>query len=259
MVVGTYPKPMLVFMFDEGGLDSIPSKTLTLPPDYIRFDCVAEDIVWIKPEEIDKFLAVPTASLPKITAIDFNDTRIKQMDLTFKAIGNSEPMSKFMTVLNKLVTADGRTLRSELPWKTIVLDPVTGFSDIVLAHIAAFNSEALKDARQWASQIGDKVKQMVGVVTSLQAHVVIILHTQLDKNELTGTIIELPAIYGSYREKMGGGLSQLFYATKVNGKPVIYTTDQMFVRGIGARWPLGLKPIHEPDFKSIYGKELGIV
>lgn len=257
-VVGTYPKPMLVLSFDEGGLDVIPSKTMPRNNDLVQFDCVAEDIVWIKPTEITTALAKPESEQPKITAIDFCDSRVKQTDLAFKVTGNSEPYSMVMSVINALVTADGRTTRSSLPWKTIVFDPVTGFSDIVLLLIAANQPNSLADARQWASMIGSKVQQVVGVLTSLPAHIVILMHSQYEKNELMGSIVELPSIYSGYRDKIGAYLSQFLYATKTAGKPVVWTTDQMFVRGIGCRWPQGLPPICAPDFRSIYGKELGL-
>lgn len=254
-VVGTYPKPLLAFVFDEGGLDVIPPRANPQPKDSIAFDCVHEDIVWVKPSEISNAMSKPMAEQPRITAIDFCDANIKQMDLGFKPTGTSTPYSAFMTTLNAIVTTAYNG--TPLPWKTVVLDPVTGLSDVIYLHIGAMSPGSLADARQWASQIGGKVQQTVSVITQLPAHVVIIMHSMIEKHELMGTIIELPKIYSGYRDNIGAHLSQFFYATKENGKPIIWTTDMMYVRGIGARWPQGLPAKCGPDFNSIYGRELG--
>ena len=59
-----------------------------------------------------------------------------------------------------------------------------------------------------------------------------------------------------FKDRIGALLSQFFYATKENGKAVVYTTDKGFVKGVGARWPADLPAVCGADFKSIYGKEL---
>jgi len=257
-VVGTYPKPMLVFCFDEEGLSVIPRRDTVIPPDLIQPDIRYEDVVWCNPEEIGKYLDhTPADQLPKVVAMNFYDATLRQVDLQFQAAANSMPMSRLMNALNLVVTGDGgRTRRDPNPFRTIVLDSTTGMTDIILGLIAQINPNSLKDGRLWAPLVGSKVQQIVGVVCGIQSHVVFIAHSQLDKNELVGSIIELPAIYSSYREKIGAYLSQFLYATKQNGKPVVWTSDQMFVRGIGCRWPVGLPPVCGPTFKDIYGKEL---
>lgn len=249
-VVGTYPKPMLVLSFDEGGLDIIPNrgKESTLPGS-IKFDVTAEDIVTIKPSERAAYFTKPMEQQPKVLCLNMSDPTAKSMDLTYKAIANSAPMGAVVDVLNEL----GRM--PKLPWRTIVFDPVTEYQNLILSHISQTSSASLNDARAWASMIGAKVAQTVGALTSLQCHVVVIIHSQIDKNELTGAIVEQPNIYGRIRDSFGGLFSQFFYSAKLNGKPVIWTTDQGFVRGIGPRWPAGLAPQVEPDFHAIYGKE----
>jgi len=36
---------------------------------------------------------------------------------------------------------------------------------------------------------------------------------------------------------------------------VVWTSDKLYVSGVGPRWPIGLPQECQPDFKSIYGKE----
>jgi hypothetical protein len=139
----------------------------------------------------------------------------------------------------------------------VVQDSATGLTDAVLAKVGALNAQLLLDPRKWAPMAGEKVRQVIGVLSQVPAHFVILFHSKLDKNELTGTTVEEPMVYSEVRQIICGMVSQVFYATKElgTGKPVIWTTDQQYVKGIGARWPNDLQPIMAPDFKSIYGRE----
>jgi len=247
-VVGTYPKPLLCLQFDEGGIDIIPSKGMESgDKEAIKFDITSEDIVTIKANAFRSYLAKPMAEQPKVLCIDLTDSSLKNMSLEFKPLGDSQPMQDTVDTMNALTTICN--------WKTIVFDPLTGFQQIMLNHIAKINPNAMADARQWAGQVGQKVQQMIGVLTSLPCHVVLIAHTQLDKNEMTGAILELPNVYGKVRESIGELFSQVFYSTKQGTKPQLWSTDQGFVRGIGTRWPVGLPAVCNVDFNSIYGKE----
>lgn len=229
-VVETYPKPMLVLSFDEGGLD-----------------VVKQPIKYIQPNEIDT--ALKDTSTP-ITAIDFCDTNKKTLNATYQATGNAAGFQSFVECTNKLVAA------TQLPFATIVIDPVTGLSEIVLAHIAATQASAMADARKWAGNIGLKLSQIVGVYTQLNCHVVFIMHAQQMQNELTNEVSIMPLIHSRFKDRIGALLSQFFYATKEGSKAVVYTTDKGYVKGIGARWPQNLPPVCGADFTSIYGKEL---
>lgn len=253
-VVGSYPKPMLVLMLDEGGLDVVPPRSATIPPDLIKMDCVEEDITWIKPEETLSYANKKPEELSKVTAIDFYETSQRFMSCDLREAGTTAPFSKLMDVMNALSTVNSKC--DSLVWKTILFDNLTAFGDYGVLMVRALNPDSEKDMRAFAPFVGGKVEQLVRLLTSLKAHVVVLVHTTMDKDEKVGVITENPMIMSKYRNKVGKDFSSVFYATKENGKPVLWTTDQMFVRGIGGRWPVGLPPKVAPDFKSIYGKEL---
>lgn len=248
-VVGTYPKPLLLLSFDEEGHSVIPTKGQAQDPSFIKLDSTAEDIVKVNPVELRQLQGKPQSELPKITLVDFCDANQRLMTPAYVPGQNPGPMLTFMDALNCLV-------QFQCPWRTVVVDPVTGYTDIVLQHIASINLQLMADPRRWASMAGQKVYQMIGVVNQLKAHVVVILHSKVDKNELTGQTSEGMMVYSEVRQIIGGLASQIFYATKEGKKPVIWTTDRFFVKGVGARWPLDLPEVCAPDFKSIYGREL---
>jgi hypothetical protein len=238
-VVGSYPKPMLYFGFDHGGIDVIPDKKTD------GFDCTHADIDSVP---AGKFALQATKP---ITMVDYSTVCPVTLALDYLPTKSQEGLQTFYRDYNQLAS------KKELPYKTIVFDSVTGYTDIILAHLSSFNPNAMADARQWAYQAGNKVRQLILSSTCLPAHVVFIMHSAVEKDELTQQIRELPSVYSGLRNDIGGLFSQVFYSAKNGGgKPVIWTSDKMFVKGIGPRWPAGLPQECAPDFQSIYGKEI---
>lgn len=95
-------------------------------------------------------------------------------------------------------------------------------------------------------------------MTAMPLHVVVLLHSFIEKNELTGEITEKPNLYSqTLRDDFFGLFSQVFYSMKnMSGAPMVYVSDKYPVKGIGPRWPQGLPQENAPDFTSIYGKDL---
>ena len=230
-VVGTYPKPMLYFGFDHGGIDVIP-------------DTTEMDSRTVGEFKLDK----PTKP---ITVLDYSSVCPRTLSLDYLPTKSQEGMQTFYRDYNQL------TGKVNIEYKTVVFDSVSGYMDMTLAHLSSFNPNAMADARVWAYQVGQKVRQLILSATCLPCHVVFIMHSTIEKDELTQQIRELPSVYSGLRNDIGGLFSQVFYATKnIAGKPVIWTNDKLFVKGIGPRWPANLPQEVAPDFNSIYGKEL---
>lgn len=249
-VAGTYPKPMLYFQFDVDGLSVIPSKTAKADTSLIQFDVTYEEITWIKPGELSKWVTKPEAEQPKILAVDYTKVRPTMLTLEYNPLKSQEGLQLFHGDYNQLCN------KATLPWKTVLLDGVTGYMELVLSHFSAINPNRMADARDWAFQVGQMVKRVMASMTMLPCHAVVLMHDEMEKNELSQQVNVIPSVYGKELKNISGGLfSQYFYATKVLGKPVVLSNDKMFVRGVGARWPI-IQQDCPPDFKSIYGKEL---
>ena len=253
-VAGTYPKPMLAFIFDTGGLDVIPSSKQPPVTGLVPFDCCYEDIVFIKPGELAAWVSKPMDQQPKILAIDYTTVRPQLLNLEYMPSRSQEALVKFQDPqtgdFNKIAG------KAQLPWKTVLWDGVTGYMEAVMSHFASLNPGRMADARDWAFQIGQMVKRVMCSMTMLPCHVIVLMHDEMEKNELSAQVSINPSVYGKELKQIAGGLfSQYFHAQKSNGKPVVLTSDQMFVRGVGGRWPVFTGEV-PPDFKSIYGKEL---
>ncbi len=229
-VVGTYPRPLFVLSFDAGGLE-----------------IVREPITYIKTEGLAEWVKKPTASLPPITAIDFSGLGRGQLSTTFVPTPDGVTFDLTIKAIN--------LLSQSCPWKTVVLDTVTGLSDCIYAFQSATLSAALADPRKWAGNIGMKVKAIIARVNSLPCHSVFIMHSEDTKNEQTGDISEKPMIYSRLRDEAGGLFSQFFYSFIESGQPKIRTQSFGLVKGIGCRWPADLPAVCGPRFNDIYGKE----
>lgn len=257
-VVGTYPKPLLLYQFDRDGSSIIPPKAYVPAAMDIKMDCCYEDIAFEKSGSMTTILAKPEQ--PKITVIDYTADMPMDLSLDYTPQKAQEAAQKFQAPAtgdyNKL-TAYFRTGKP-FPFKTIVFDSMSGYAEIMKSHLSSFNPNAMVDARQWAYMVGEKTRQLILSSTGFPCHVVFIFHTSSpEKNDETSQIDEIPSAPGKgFRDTVGGLFSQYFYATKVGGKPVIMNADHLFCKGLGSRWPAGLGKQNEPDFKSIYGKEL---
>ncbi len=230
-VVSTYPRPLLAISLDEGGLD-----------------VVTEPVTYLTVKDLPA--AVREKRYGPINGIDLCDASVKPASLDFTIKADSSRLQGLVDISNYLLS-----LKETLPFRTVVIDPLTEVEQAILGHISAAQSASLADPRKWASMVGQKVKDLVLSFTQLPCHVVFIMHSNVDKNELTGVITETPRLYSKYRDIIGANLSQFFYATKVGGKPKIFTTDQGFVQGLGARWPANLPAVCDPTYEAIYGKE----
>jgi len=234
-VVETYPKPMLVLEFDRGGLDIVKQPII---------ECEASTVA------ILPLCKKAQSELPPITAIDFSKIARKDLSLDYSK-SDSTPIILFADVLNCII-------QNGCPWKTVVVDPVTGLTNAVIGHIGAVQPKAMDDARRWAHMAGEKVQQTIAVVQGLPCHTVFIMHSTEDKNELTQEIKTLPMIPSALRERIQGLFSQFFYQVLEKGnppKPYVLTQPEAFVKAIGARYPNNLPAKCGATFQEIYGSE----
>lgn len=233
-VVSSYPRPLLCLEFDQEGLDIIK-----------------EPIIFVKPEELESLCKGTPAINPNgIYAVDFCDTQVKLMTEVYQPLGNSTPFNTFVKCVNTVVKQN--------IFKTVIVDSISGLGDAIFAHISATNASALGSALKWAPMIGGKIHQCMSVITGLNSHAVFIMHsTSPVANETTSVVTVAPMVPSQWmRDRAGTLVSQFFYQCKDGGKPMVYTTDQLYVKGIGARWPSNLPAKVGPLFNDIYGKEL---
>jgi len=255
-IVGSYPKPMLVFMFDRQGLSILPKKGYVPQNGELPMDSCYEDVVFEKPGSMTAVLA--KTEQPRITCFDYTSVMPLEITTDYNPTKSLVAMDKFQ----QAGTGDYNVLAAfvnsgkPFPWKTLLFDSMTGYQDIVLNHMSSFNPLMMSDARVWAAQTGGKVRQLIASATGLPAHVIFLFHTiPPEADDQTKQLQELPNVYSKLNAVIGGLFSQYFFATKNGPKPVIKHMDFMFVKGLGARFPHNLPPECGPTFQDIYGRE----
>jgi hypothetical protein len=246
-IVGSYPKPMLVFCLDQGGLDVIPAKGASRSKDALPLDITSDDIAWVDEKyPLAWWLGRNKADLPPVVAVDYYSQRIGKLSDLYSPVANRSGFASFIADINLV-------LEQACPYATVVLDPITGLSELIHSHLAAVNPDKLKDPRKWTPDVGYQVVKILANLAKLPAHVVSIFHSSMvfaENGVVTGIRPMLPSQYG--RDRVAGLLSQWFYACKENGKPVIWTSDKGYVKGLGCRWPHNLPQTCGPLYKDIY-------
>ena len=250
-VVGTYPKPMLVFLFDSNGLTIIPSKKEPPMKGYIDIDIISDDLKEITFNDLITYCKMPQDKLPKVTYIDFN--KLNKSGMTFEAspFPTDDAYRTFVDAVNFLVSIG-------CPWATYVFDSTTSFFDCMKSSMAKNQAKTLEDARKWSPAIGGKVCQHIGVLNKLKCHCVYLAHSHMEKNEISGDISVLPLGPASFAEQAPGLVDNYIYQTMETGEAQVWTRPSGNVKAIGMRWPSRLPGKVGADFKSIYGKELGV-
>jgi len=253
-IVGTYPKPMLVLEYNEGGLDVIPTTAEPVQKDRIKVDCLQSDITYIEPGQLGVWCAKKPTDLPKVTCIDFS--RLKNYEVTA-----SYGFQPYKDAFQLMIDTINNLRKVGCPWKTTVIDPADDLTELIISHMTATNRAAMEtkgtiNPQRWAPMAAGKLRQIISFMHGLPAHSVVIIHDTLKEVEQTGEIKIQPMIVSQFRDKFGADFSQFLYATKEADRPVVLTTDKGFVKGVGCRWPANLPAVCGADFQSIYGKEL---
>lgn len=249
-VVGTYPKPMLIFLFDTDGLDVIPMKPSTNPA-YIKLNITFSDLKFIDPNELPVYCKMKTEELPKVIVIKMYSEKKNIMTDLYVPIADKGPYSTFYKSVNMLVQLG-------CPWKTFVTDSITSLVDILLQHISEANPTWNSNPMKWSPAAGSKVLQHISVMTNLPCHCVFIGHSSVKGEDLEDKESEKetkPMGPKYFSERVGALVSQYLYQTNQSGRCEVWTKPKGNVKAIGCRWPSDLPPTCGADFQSIYGKE----
>lgn len=236
-IVESYPTPMLVLNLEMDGLSVVKNRKVKT----------------VTSDEYRAMLKLPPEHLPEVTAIDYIYSKQKKLNSGSSISYESTTFERFAN--------DANLLFDSCPFKTVVLDSLTGLNEVAIGLIGAKNPAALKDARHWAGQAGAKIREVVSCLYALPCQaVVVIAHEQVTENETTKEVRVLPNMVSGVKEILGALASHYIYAT-TDGmdvktgfpKPIVYTQPSGLVKGLGMRTGGNGKAICGPTFGEIYG------
>jgi hypothetical protein len=226
---------MVVFNFEMDGLSVVKARKIT----------------FVNSLEYRELLKKKMEELPEVVALDYIYAANKRIGTNFGITYEASTFERFAN--------DANLLLDSCPFKTVVLDSLTGVSEAAIGLVGAKNPAALKDARHWAGQAGAKIREVVSCLYAINCQcVVIIAHEMVSENETTKEVRVLPNIVSGQKETLGALASQFIYATTEmdnQGKPkfVVYTQPTGLVKGLGMRVGNIGKGVCGPAFEEIYG------
>lgn len=216
----TFPKPMLVFMFDPRGKEW----------PYLRRGIVKEDGHVYSKKNPDQLLI----QIERYLDDDFR---------------HPDAYSRFMDRLSTFVEEYGK-------WASVVLDSVT-FAALAarMWHKYDLNKTA-KDGRQWFGGATDLIEELLmGRFAALPMNVVVCAHTEEEKDEVNGSFVRTPLVPGKRLNKAVLAAFQEVYHLGVqrdekgNVTHTLQTrSDQLWSASTQIQAPNGC----EPDYAALW-------
>lgn len=231
----SFPKPMIVFMWDPIGKE-MPYLRRGVPGG-IKFD----DDLGVRYQEV---FSKKTGSLLVRVEYYADEGWGKDFDLP-------TAYSSFLARLSGFST-------EYAVWKTAVFDSVT-FAELAARkwHQYVLNKTA-KDPRQWFGGSTDLIEEiLLGRFASLPMNVVVCAHVDEDKDELHGTHVRSPKMPGQrLRKGASAGYAEFYHLTmhkdaQGNPMPVVQTkADNLWNAATQINAPTGCPPDYAALWES---------
>jgi Neuraminidase (sialidase) len=152
-----------------------------------------------------------------------NNIEVRQLSVAF----NADPITEFNKLIaNELIPAQKS---GNFPWKTIVLDSISAFSDAALNHIISTNP-GIKGMETKQGKMPDKPHygvllrefgRLIPGLLTLPCNIVMCAHVDTYKDDSTGIIIREAMMSGSYSQKLPQAFKEVWF---------VYVDDK------GKRW-----------------------
>ena len=232
--------------------------TITLPPDcypvvVVDIDNKARKMVVLEPlVKNGRVIILPTT---KPLVADDMLTRIskirKYKDVLVGSL-SKKPEGYVQSVenINKAIemTESGKA-------KTIVVDSLTRLFEHFQRLILNLNVSGFMTQNTWGVilTLGEELLQML---TSIEANVIITCHDRISRDELTGRVEYRPCLGGQIADKLGGYFEEMYVMQpRTRGDKIEYRVLTQAVGGMYTARTSRKLEMHEPsDFKVILGK-----
>lgn len=103
-------------------------------------------------------------------------------------------------------------------FKSVALDSLTGLQNPVKSHVLRWNNRQVAVYQDWGQAV-DKIDEIVTALVALPINTLVTAHLQLERNELTGELLELPLVFGKQLpNKLMAQFDNIFLTRVVQGK-----------------------------------------
>lgn len=168
-----------------------------------------------------KFYAKDKDLLSKVDVRQYGKMSIKAVP------GGKSRMKSFLDDVQ--IYFDMQNKKQKLPFETLVLDTVSTMADSILEDYRYVSQLGIKrpnvdqNSQSDYGLLATHVKQIITGCLALDCHLVVIGHTQREKDESTGIITNQMMFPGAMSNKMGIYFEETYLAKIVDGKHVWQT------------------------------------
>lgn len=136
-------------------------------------------------------------------------------------------MASFLDDLRKIYAFQNSN--QKLPFDTVIIDTITTMTDSILEDYRYVSQTAIKrpnidqNSQSDYGLLATHFKQIITGILALDCNVVVVGHTQLSKDESTGSITNEILMPGQMASKLGIYFEEVYFAKIVDGKHVWQT------------------------------------
>lgn len=224
----TLPSPRVIFSFDPHGYSALRQEFTLLMPGQYR----GGNLTWEKPTRVIDYAA---AQRQISEGVD-RSARTYDSGLIYRA---------FVNDLNAAI------LTAEVA--SLAIDGLTGMSNVILEAVMSLNKRSKVNTQADYGDAIEKIAEIVGVCAANEKNFVLLTHIQLEKDELSGRIKELPLVYG---RALPGRLLALFdsvFQAAFSGETFYWLTKPTpLMQTIGSRLHDNLPEKIAQDFAQLF-------
>lgn len=146
-----------------------------------------------------------------------------------RRLDGSDPIAE----LNKLISEEliPQQKAGTMKHKTLVIDSATTFSQAVLNHIIKTNpgvkrvvsAQGVQPSQSDYGILRREFAKLIPGILSLPMNVVMTAHVKTDRNDITGEIVRMPILDGSFGQELPIYFEEVYVSTMKEGKPMAQT------------------------------------
>jgi hypothetical protein len=161
--------------------------------------------------------------------------RLKGIEV--RSLGRRLDGSDPITEVNKLITEEliPQQKAGVMKYKTLVIDSATTFSQAVLNHIIKTNpgikrvasAQGVQPCMQDFGILKREFAKLIPGILTLPMNIIMTAHIKIDRNEITGEIIRMPLMDGSFGNELAVYWEEVYATSLKDGKPMAQTKSDM--------------------------------
>lgn len=145
-----------------------------------------------------------------------------------KRLDGTDPMVEFLKDLAELAEQQKTGV---MKYRTVIVDSMTTFSAAVLGHIVKTNpgikrptsSQGMQPTPQDYGILKREFAKLIPGLLSLPLNVVMTAHVKSERSELTGEILRMPIMDGSFAQELPIFFKEVYRVWMKDGKPFAQT------------------------------------